>query len=131
MRWRTRCCSSDSTARASSATTSHQAGKTFASTSGSHTRPSFGTSASPSSTFFQVRTRVDSNTPVPLLTNLTIYRIHSDLCIRFKKIFSHELELYPPQLLPHHNPAALERNQKMPPLPRGLEITNEMGVHPM
>ncbi|KAL7417910.1 hypothetical protein BDY24DRAFT_437416 [Mrakia frigida] len=54
-----------------------------------------------------------------------------DICIRFKKIFSHELELYPSQLLQHHNPSILERNQKLPPLPRGMEITNEMGTHPM
>jgi hypothetical protein len=43
------------------------------------------------------------------------------LCCRQLSRFSHEQVLYPPHLLPLHDPSRLHRNQK-PPRPKGSEI---------
>src|SRR5882757_2754500 len=38
-------------------------------------------------------------------------QFNSDLCIRHKKVFSHEHALYPPSLLPIHLPSAARPNK--------------------
>ncbi|CED83156.1 Predicted E3 ubiquitin ligase [Phaffia rhodozyma] len=54
-----------------------------------------------------------------------------DVCVKHKKVFAHEQEIYPPALLAHHLPSRVPRRMKPPQLPQGMEITGEMGVHPM
>jgi hypothetical protein len=52
--------------------------------------------------------------------------INSDLCIRHKKVFSHEHALYPPNVLPVHLPSMHHRHVKQIPKDKV-----EGGVHPM
>ncbi|KAI6098396.1 hypothetical protein EDD16DRAFT_1663186 [Pisolithus croceorrhizus] len=49
-----------------------------------------------------------------------------DLCLRFKKVFTHEHTLYPPNILPFHLPSKLHRAHKQPP-----KEPIEGGVHPL
>ena len=54
-------------------------------------------------------------------------RLLSDLCIRSKKVFSHEHVLYPPNVLPLHLPSMYHKiNQRAMP-----KEQIEGGVHPM
>ncbi|EAU80632.2 cytoplasmic protein [Coprinopsis cinerea okayama7 len=50
-----------------------------------------------------------------------------DLCIRHKKVFAHELALYPPSLLPLHLPSMYQRGSKKDVPPDQIEG----GVHPL
>ena len=60
------------------------------------------------------------------LCTFSIYnqQLDSDLCIRHKKVFSHEHALYPPSLLPVHLPLS-GRSSKA-----ALKETIEGGIHP-
>ena len=52
--------------------------------------------------------------------------VHSDLCIRFKKIFAHEHALYSLDLLPYHLPS-MQRGRH----PHVPKHQIEGGVHPL
>ena len=52
--------------------------------------------------------------------------VYSDLCLRFKKVFSHEHSLYPPNVLPVHLPSMPVRSHKQ--VPKG---PIEGGIHPL
>lgn len=56
----------------------------------------------------------------------TSHVLESDLCIRFKKVFSHEHALYLPNVLPLHLPSMPHRSHK--------QVTKEPiegGIHPL
>ncbi|KIM91792.1 hypothetical protein PILCRDRAFT_902 [Piloderma croceum F 1598] len=53
-------------------------------------------------------------------------RVMCDLCIRFKKVFSHEHALYPANILPLHLPSIPHRLQKSIPVEQ-----IEGGIHPL
>ncbi|TFK36394.1 hypothetical protein BDQ12DRAFT_249403 [Crucibulum laeve] len=53
-------------------------------------------------------------------------KLMCDLCIRFKKVFSHEHALYPPNLLPVHLPSMYSHQRKAPP-----KEQPEGGIHPL
>lgn len=51
----------------------------------------------------------------------------SDICLRQKKVFSHEHVLYPPNLLPIHLPSVPHRGPKQAPPTQQIEG----GIHPL
>lgn len=55
-----------------------------------------------------------------------VYALSSDLCIRHKKVFSHEHILYPPGTLPLHLPSMHGRPSKV-----AMKEIPEGGVHPL
>lgn len=121
-RWRTPCCFCGSTALRRPATTLQEAGPTCANTLRTDMELSSGQS-------FKVCL---PNSIIRTKSSCLVARLgYSDVCIKFKKVFSHEQELYPPILLPHHLPSRVPARGRPPALPRGMEITPEMGVHPM
>jgi E3 ubiquitin-protein ligase ZNF598 len=64
--------------------------------------------------------------PSAILLDALPNRHASDLCIRFKKVFSHEHALYPPNLLPAHLPSMQRQHRGSVP-----KDQIEGGVHPL